>query len=69
MRPMALITHSDADRTGNDPRVSRRFAAPWSARELEQAFRIEDTNGQAVPYTYFRRGENEARQASMLQAR
>ena len=35
----------------------------------EQAFRIEDANGQAVPYTYFRRGENEARQASMLHAR
>lgn len=32
----------------------------------EQAFRIEDANGQAVAYTYFRRDENEARQASVL---
>ena len=28
MRPMALITHSDADRAGNDPRVSRRSLRP-----------------------------------------
>jgi hypothetical protein len=44
----------------------RRFPAPWSVRELEQAFRIEDANGQAVAYTYFRRDENEARQANVL---
>jgi hypothetical protein len=43
-----------------------RFPAPWSIRELEQAFRIEDANGQAVAYTCFRRNENEARQASVL---
>ena len=55
---------------GNDESVervtTRRFPAPWSVRELEQAFRIEDANGQAVAYTYFRRDENEARQASVL---
>jgi hypothetical protein len=51
---MALITHSDAETTGIDLRVSRRFPPPWSVRELEQAFRIEDDNGQAVAYTYFR---------------
>jgi len=45
---------------------SRRFPAPWSVRELEQALRIEDANGQAVAYTYFRRDENEARQANVL---
>jgi hypothetical protein len=44
----------------------RRFPPPWSVRELEQAFRIEDANGQAVAYTYFRRDENEARQANVL---
>ena len=46
--------------------IARRFPAPWSVHELEQAFRIEDANGQAVAYTYFRRDENEARQASVL---
>jgi hypothetical protein len=45
---------------------SRRFPAPWFVRELEQAFRIENANGQAVAYTYFRKDENEARQANVL---
>ena len=45
---------------------SRRFPAPWFVRELEQAFRVEDVNGQAVAYTYFRRDENEVRQARVL---
>ena len=40
--------------------TTRRFPAPWSVGELEQAFRIEDANGQAVTYTYFRKDENEA---------
>jgi hypothetical protein len=44
----------------------RRFDTPWSFRELEQAFRIEHVNGQAVAYTYFRKDENEARQANVL---
>lgn len=43
-----------------------RFPVPWSVRELEQAFRIEDATGQAVAYTYFRKDENEARQAQVL---
>ena len=43
-----------------------RSPASWSARELQQAFRIEDATGQAVVYVYFRRDENEARQASVL---
>ena len=46
--------------------TARRFPAPWSVRELEQAFRIEDANGQAVTYTYFRKDESEARQANVL---
>ena len=46
--------------------MSRRFPAPWSVRELEHAFVVEDANGQAVAYTYFRRDENEARQARVL---
>jgi hypothetical protein len=46
--------------------TTRRFPAPWSIHEVEQAFRIEDANGQAVAYTYFRKDENEARQASVL---
>lgn len=45
---------------------SRRFPAPWSVRELEQAFRVEDATGQAVAYTYFRKDENTARQAQVL---
>jgi hypothetical protein len=32
---------------------------------LEQAFRIEDANGQAFAYVYFRKDENEARQATV----
>lgn len=39
---------------------------PWSVCELEQAFGIEDANGQAIAYTYFRKDENEARQANVL---
>jgi hypothetical protein len=35
-------------------------------RELEQAFVVEDATGQAVAYVYFRKDENEARQASVL---
>ena len=33
---------------------------------LGQAFMVSDANGQAVAYTYFRRDENEARQARVL---
>ena len=55
---MALITHSDAETTGIDLRMPRRFPAPWSVRELERAFVVEDANGQAVAYTYFRKDEN-----------
>jgi hypothetical protein len=45
---------------------SRRFPAAWYVRALEQAFRIEDANGQAVAYIYFQRDKNEARQANVL---
>lgn len=44
----------------------RRFPAPWSVRELEQAFVVVDAAGQSVSYTYFRKDENEARQANVL---
>ena len=43
-----------------------RSPAPWSVRELERAFVVEDANGQAVTYTYFRHDPNEARQANVL---
>ena len=33
------------DDAGVGTRVTRRFPAPWSVRELEQAFRIEDATG------------------------
>jgi hypothetical protein len=46
--------------------TTRRFPTPWSVCELEQAFRIEDADGQAVAYTYFRKDENTARQANVL---
>lgn len=46
--------------------MTRRFPRPWSVRELEQAFVVEDASGQAVAYTYFRNDENEARQAQVL---
>jgi hypothetical protein len=45
--------------------MPRRFPAPWSVHELEQAFCIEDATGQGVVYTYFRKDENEARQANV----
>lgn len=44
----------------------RRLPAPWLAREREQAFVVSDAYGQSVAYTYFRRDENEARQANVL---
>ena len=47
-------------------RMTRRFPALWSARELEQAFVVSHAKGQAVAYTHFRRDENEARQANVL---
>jgi hypothetical protein len=48
---------------------SCHLPAPWLVRELEQALRIEDANGQAVAYAYFRKDENEARQANVLTTR
>ena len=42
------------------------FPAPWSVHELERAFVVADATGQAVAYTYFRKDENEARQANVL---
>ena len=37
--------------------MNRRLAvpssSPWTAVELQEAFRIEDANGFAVAYTYF----------------
>ena len=46
--------------------MPQRFRRPWSVRELERAFVVEDANGQAVAYTYFRHDPNEARQANVL---
>jgi hypothetical protein len=54
------------DDSGVGAVTTRRFPAPWSVRELEQAFRIEDATGQAIAYTYFRQDDNEARQANVL---
>jgi len=31
----------------------RRFPAPWTVVELQEAFRIEDANGFALSYVYF----------------
>lgn len=36
-----------------DGLTTRRFPAPWTAVELEEAFRIEDANGFAVAYVYY----------------
>jgi hypothetical protein len=44
-------------------RSSIRPKATWWS---EQAFFIQDATGQAVAYTYFRKDENEARQAHVL---
>ena len=45
----------EPEQPGNDQGVgavtTRRFPAPWSVRELEQAFVVVDANGQAVAYT------------------
>jgi hypothetical protein len=66
---------------GGEPRVgsrapgrdisspSSRFPAPWSVRELEQAFVVSDANGQALAYVYFRKDDNEARHANALHVR
>lgn len=48
------------------PRIGEALGSLWSVGELEQAFRIQDATGQAVAYVYFRKDENEARQASVL---
>jgi hypothetical protein len=48
--------------------MTRRFPLPWSVRELEQTFVVEDATGQAVAYTYFRRDPNEARQANVCRS-
>ena len=39
--------------------LSRRFPAPWTVRELNQAFVVSDANGQVVD-------PNEARQAKVI---
>jgi hypothetical protein len=44
----------------------RRFPAPWSVTELEEAFVVSDATGQALAYVYFRCDENTARQAKVL---
>ena len=44
--------------------MTRRFPAPWSVRELQQAFRIEDADGEAVASTYFR--ETKAKRAGAV---
>jgi hypothetical protein len=31
----------------------RRFPPPWTAREMEECFVIEDANGQPLAYLYF----------------
>ena len=45
---------------------SRRFPAPWSVHGLEQAFVIQDANGQAVAHVDVRKDENETRQTGGL---
>jgi len=56
--------------------TTRRFPAPWTAVELEEAFRVEDANGFPVAYTYFagnperrsttgRMSKNEARRIAL----
>ena len=45
---MALITRSGANTAGTDLQVSHRFPPPWSARELQQAFRVEDATGRII---------------------
>jgi len=36
-----------------DGLTARRFSAPWTAVELEEAFHNEDATGFAVAYVYF----------------
>jgi hypothetical protein len=57
----------------------RRFPAPWTVIELQEAFRIEDANGFALSYVYFaedpqrqdvtgRMSKNEARRIAINMA-
>ena len=46
-------------------RESSRFPAPWTAVELEEAFRIEDAIGFPIAYVYF--CDNAERRASMAE--
>lgn len=45
--------------------MSRRFAPPWSAEELEESFAIKDSRGQVLAYVYFEPDpNNDTRRAS-----
>jgi len=44
----------------------RRFPPPWSVTEMQGAFRVDDANGQALGYFYFRDDDAVARQARVL---
>jgi hypothetical protein len=46
--------------SSNAPPLSRTLVAPRAS------FVVADATGQAVAYTYFRKDENEARQAQVL---
>ena len=48
------------------PPSARRFPPPWSVAETHGAFRVDDANGQALGYFYFRDDDNVARQAGVL---
>jgi hypothetical protein len=47
------------------PPAARRFP-PWSAVETQGAYRVDDANGQALGYFYFRDDDNVVRQAGVL---
>jgi hypothetical protein len=40
----------------------RRFPSPWRVVEIASAFRVDDANGQALGYFYFRDDDSVARQ-------
>jgi hypothetical protein len=48
------------------PPAARRFPPPWSVVETQGAYRVDDANGQALGYFYFRDDDNVVRQAGVL---
>jgi hypothetical protein len=46
--------------------LARRFPPPWTVRQTEGAFVVQDATGQAVAWCYFREPAAQAEMANVL---